>query len=122
MFAHYTRDHGEAMKQLNSMNVDELLAVKARIDAAISSRIERERKLLTASLQRLDSIAGKSAKAPRKALAGGHTKRKSLAAKYRNPSSPRETWAGRGLKPRWLVAALKDGKKLSDFAIDRTRK
>jgi DNA-binding protein H-NS len=43
-----------------------------------------------------------------------------LAAKYRNPSNPKETWAGRGLKPRWLVAALKAGKKkLADFAVDR---
>ena len=35
--------------------------------------------------------------------------------KYRN--SKGETWAGRGLKPKWVVAALKSGKKLEDFAI-----
>jgi DNA-binding protein H-NS len=40
-----------------------------------------------------------------------------VAAKYRNPANPSETWAGRGLKPRWLVAALKSGKKVDDFAI-----
>src|SRR5262249_17421122 len=28
-----------------------------------------------------------------------------------------ETWAGRGAKPRWLVAAIKGGKKLDDFLI-----
>ena len=28
-----------------------------------------------------------------------------------------ETWAGRGLKPRWLTAAIKGGKKLEDFSI-----
>jgi DNA-binding protein H-NS len=27
------------------------------------------------------------------------------------------TWSGRGLRPRWLVAELKKGKKLQDFAI-----
>lgn len=37
--------------------------------------------------------------------------------KYRNPDKKTETWAGRGLQPRWLRAALKKGKRLSDFAI-----
>jgi hypothetical protein len=40
-----------------------------------------------------------------------------VAAKYRNPDNPAKTWAGRGLKPRWLTAAVKGGKKLEDFAI-----
>jgi DNA-binding protein H-NS len=37
--------------------------------------------------------------------------------KYRNPENPAETWAGRGLKPRWLTTAIKAGKKLEDFSI-----
>lgn len=37
--------------------------------------------------------------------------------KYRNPADKSETWSGRGLRPRWLVAAMKGGKKLDDFAI-----
>lgn len=40
-----------------------------------------------------------------------------LKPKYRNPSNPRQTWAGRGLKPRWVVALLKQGRKLEDIAI-----
>jgi hypothetical protein len=40
-----------------------------------------------------------------------------VAPKYRNPGNPAETWAGRGLKPRWLTAAIASGKKLEDFAI-----
>ncbi|MDP2367237.1 H-NS family nucleoid-associated regulatory protein [Rhodoferax sp.] len=50
-------------------------------------------------------------KAPRKS--GG----KKLKPKYQNPANRIETWAGRGLKPKWIVAALKGGKKLEDFAI-----
>ena len=108
------------MKQISSMSFEELLAVKAKVEAAISSRVEQERKRLVASLQRLDSLAGTATDKLRKARANGHAKRKTLAAKYRNPSNPKETWAGRGLKPRWLVAALKAGKKkLADFAVDR---
>jgi DNA-binding protein H-NS len=45
-----------------------------------------------------------------------------VAPKYRNPENPAETWAGRGLRPRWLVAALKGGKKVEDFAISGSAK
>jgi DNA-binding protein H-NS len=38
--------------------------------------------------------------------------------KYRDPSG--ETWAGRGARPRWLVDAMKGGKKLDDFLIDKS--
>jgi len=38
--------------------------------------------------------------------------------KYRGPSG--ETWAGRGAKPKWLVAAIKGGRKLDDFLIDKS--
>jgi DNA-binding protein H-NS len=38
-----------------------------------------------------------------------------VAPRYRNPENPAETWAGRGLKPRWLTAAIKSGKKPDDF-------
>jgi H-NS histone family len=37
---------------------------------------------------------------------------------YRSPSD--ETWAGRGARPRWLVAAIKGGKKLDDFLIEKS--
>jgi DNA-binding protein H-NS len=104
------------MKQINSMNFDELLALKAKVEAAIATRVAQERKRLTASLQRLDDISGS---AGRRGRPNGSGKGRTLAAKYRNPENPRETWAGRGLKPRWLAAALKGGKKkLSDFAIE----
>jgi DNA-binding protein H-NS len=34
---------------------------------------------------------------------------------YRSPSG--ETWAGRGARPRWMVAAMKKGKKMESFLI-----
>jgi DNA-binding protein H-NS len=40
-----------------------------------------------------------------------------VAPKYRNPENPEETRAGRGLKHRWLAAAIKAGKQLDDFLI-----
>ena len=39
--------------------------------------------------------------------------------KYRNPANPAETWAGRGMPPKWLSAQLAQGRKLEDFLIAR---
>ena len=49
---------------------------------------------------------------------GSVLKGRMVPPKYRGPSG--ETWAGRGAKPRWLVAAIKGGKKLDDFLIDKS--
>jgi len=49
---------------------------------------------------------------------GSALKGKKVPPKYRSRSG--ETWAGRGAKPRWLVAAIKGGKKLDDFLIDKS--
>lgn len=42
---------------------------------------------------------------------------RSVAPKFRNEATG-ETWSGRGLKPKWLSAALESGKSLEDFAIN----
>jgi DNA-binding protein H-NS len=49
---------------------------------------------------------------------GSALRGRKVPPKYRGPSG--ETWAGRGAKPRWLVAAIKGGKKLDDFLIDKS--
>ena len=111
----------DAIKLISSMNFDELLAIKAKVEAAIETRISEEHRRLTASLERLESLSKTTKGIRGSARSNGHAKR-TLAAKYRNPANPKETWAGRGLRPRWLVAALKGGKKkLADFAVDRKR-
>ncbi len=45
------------------------------------------------------------------ALAG-----RTVAPKYRNPTNG-DTWSGRGLKPRWMVAALAGGASIEEFKI-----
>ena len=37
--------------------------------------------------------------------------------KYRNPDNPAQTWAGRGLKPKWYRQALASGRKEKDLLI-----
>lgn len=48
----------------------------------------------------------------------GRAKGSASPAKYRGPNG--ETWSGgRGRKPRWVTAALKEGRSLEEFAISK---
>lgn len=47
---------------------------------------------------------------------GGASTGAKVAPKYRDPATG-ATWSGRGLKPKWVAAAIDAGKKLEDFAI-----
>jgi DNA-binding protein H-NS len=95
---------------LKSMTIEKLVKMKADIESVLASKISAERSALEDELSKLDRMRGGG-----KAKRGGG--RGVVAAKYRNPENPGETWAGRGLRPRWLTAALKGGKKIEDFAL-----
>lgn len=97
-----------------SMPLDNLLALREEIDAVIASRIEEERRELATRMARLDRFY-----ADKIVGAGAPRKTGPLPPKYCNPKDPRETWAGRGRLPRWMNAALKGGKKIDDFRIER---
>jgi DNA-binding protein H-NS len=104
---------------LKTMSVAKLQELKAKVDAAISEKVQARRHELETELSKLHGYAG-AGRRGRPPGRGGP--RGAVAPKYRNPENPSETWAGRGLKPRWLVAATKGGKKLEDFAIVAAKK
>jgi DNA-binding protein H-NS len=99
---------------LKTMTIAKLQDLKSQVEAAITAKISERRHELESELSKLD---GHSGGARRGKPPGRGGPRGAVAPKYRNPENPAETWAGRGLKPRWLVAALKGGKKIEDFAI-----
>lgn len=102
------------MKNIRSMSFEELVKTRAEIEAAIELHAAQERRDLIAALRQVDSRSLSNGRGAR----GVHAlKGKKLPALYRNPKKRSETWAGRGNKPRWLAAALKQGKKLESFAI-----
>lgn len=103
---------------LKSMSIDNLSKLQAQVEAALSSKVAEERRELEAKLSQLSRLGDGHGSGLRGRPRGGLSLRgRSVAPKYRNPENPSETWAGRGLKPRWLTAAMKSGKKLEDFAI-----
>jgi DNA-binding protein H-NS len=98
---------------LKTMPIAKLQALKSQVEAAISAKVTERRRELETELAKLTGYdgRGKAGKFGRGARMGA------VAPKYRNPENPTETWAGRGLKPRWLTAAIKGGKKQDDFLI-----
>ena len=102
------------MPNLKGMNVEALMDLRKRVDemllehrAKIQQQLEKMDKTI-AVVGRLRIVRG-----GRSALKG-----RKVPPKYRGLSG--ETWAGRGARPRWLVAAIKGGKKLDDFLIDKS--
>jgi DNA-binding protein H-NS len=89
---------------LSAMSVDALLKLREDINKILDRKANELRSQL--------SMLGHQRRGPLKG--------RKVPPKYRSPSG--ETWAGRGARPRWLVAALKRGKKIDDFLIQRRRR
>jgi DNA-binding protein H-NS len=96
---------------LKSMSIEKLVALKGQVEAMLSSKVVEQRRTLESELSKLGRFEGGKSTSK---VARGYG---AVAPKYRNPENPTETWAGRGLKPRWLTAAIKSGKKADDFLI-----
>src|SRR5262245_8093489 len=98
---------------LLAMSVEAIMDLRNQIDETLSKR----RAVLEKQLEWMDRASAVVSGA--RVVRGGRSvlKGRKVPAKYRSPSG--ETWAGRGVKPRWLVAAIKRGKKLDDYLIDK---
>jgi DNA-binding protein H-NS len=95
---------------LSRMTVEALMDLRKRVDEML---VEHRAKLIE-QLERIAVVGG-----TRVVRGGGSTlKGRKVPPKYRSRSG--ETWAGRGARPHWLVAAIKGGKKLDDFLIDKS--
>ena len=99
-----------AKVNLSGMSVEALMDLRERVEGLLSERHAE----LEKQLERI-AVVGDA-----RVVRGGGSglKGKKVPPKYRGPSG--ETWAGRGARPRWLVVAIKGGKKLDDFIIDKS--
>jgi DNA-binding protein H-NS len=95
-----------AKVSLARMNVEALMNLRKQVDERLAElRAELEKQL--------DALIGQSKRKGKSSLRG-----RKVPPKYR--SAKGETWAGRGARPKWMVEALKKGKKLEDFLIDKS--
>ena len=106
---------------LEAMSIDDLWSLHEKISGILSARITSEKRELEKRLAVLNRGAGgfEGGDGPESYNANGKARRKypRVFPKYRNPQTPSETWSGRGKQPRWLVAAIKTGRKIDDFRI-----
>jgi DNA-binding protein H-NS len=93
---------------LSAMSVEALLKLRDDINKILDRKANELRSQLSMLGARGSLKAGSASLRGRK-----------IPPKYRGPGGL--TWAGRGAKPRWLVAAIKRGKKADDFLIDKRR-
>ena len=97
-----------ARVNLSDMTIEALMDLRRRVDQMLFER----RAELEKQLERMAVVGGRGGRS------GSALRGTKVSPKYRSPSG--DTWAGRGAKPRWLVAAIKGGKKLDDFLIDKS--
>jgi DNA-binding protein H-NS len=105
--------------ELESMSLDDLWSLHERISAILSARIKAEKHELEKRLAVLDRGMGTIVQPAGDARLIGEKQRRKyprVLPKYRNPQTA-ETWSGRGKLPRWLVAAMKSGRKIEEFRI-----
>jgi DNA-binding protein H-NS len=94
-----------ARMNLTSMSVDDLLQLRDEVGRVLSRKAGELQQQLAA----LGADVGR--RGGRRSAMKGRT----VPPKHRGPGG--ETWAGRGARPRWLAALLKEGRKLEEFAI-----
>ena len=102
-------------------NLQELIAQRAALEAKIgelqsSARFEAVAKVKALIVEHGLTAADISGKVSSTRVAGEPKSPSKVAAKYRNAATG-ESWTGRGLKPKWMTAALAGGAKIEDFAI-----
>jgi len=94
----------------DQLTVKELRDLEAKVLNAIALARERERKPKWTALAEQYGFTVRE-------LFGGRSECKSTVPKYANPENPSHTWIGRGRRPRWLVAKMRKGAKLQQFAL-----
>jgi DNA-binding protein H-NS len=101
-----------AKPSLSRMDVQSLMDLRKRVEEALfEHRAVLEKQL--ALLHGETAISARRRGGRRRSTLKG----RKVPAKYRDRSG--NTWAGRGAKPRWLVAAMKGGRKLESFLIKK---
>jgi DNA-binding protein H-NS len=97
--------------ELERMSSDNLWSLHLEVAQLLQEKIKAERLALEKRLRVLNTpLLLKTPVSERRPYPP-------VSPKYRNPERPSETWSGRGKQPRWLVAHLKSGRRIDDFAI-----
>jgi DNA-binding protein H-NS len=90
---------------------------KILAEKLVAEKFELERRL---ALLRQSHFISEPGGAEAETESGATPRHAKLPPKYRNDSVAGETWTGRGKRPRWLVEAIRLGRKIDEFRIGET--
>ena len=104
---------------LNTLSLHELHELVANAERVLKERQKEARKGVMAQIRALADEVGLTVTFQEEGPATRASSRKGgkVAAKYRNPDNPAQTWTGRGVKPRWLQSLLDQGRDISEFTL-----
>lgn len=94
----------------DSMSNTRLWDFYIELGSKLAAKLEAEAALLQ---RRLDELQ-RRADAPAR---GRAERKRAVAAKFRNPRPPFQTWSGRGTQPSWVKEALRDGLTMDSLRI-----
>lgn len=102
--------------KVDDLSLKDITSLEQELQKAKAQVRDRERKALKAKIDKLMvgsgftifEIYGVASKKRGKSVS---------VARYANPDDPTDTWTGRGRKPNWVLAQLKKGKDIEEFAI-----
>jgi DNA-binding protein H-NS len=99
---------------LETMSLDELKSIKRDLDKAITNFDQRRK---AEAKRDLEAKAREHGFSLAELVDAKGSKRGPVAAKYRNPENPDQTWSGRGRQPAWYKNALENGTDPDTLAI-----
>lgn len=105
---------------LKALSLKDLKTLKNRVEKEIARRATTEKKKALKELAAIAAARGFDLNELLGAPRGRATTRRAKpvrgrarsAAKYRNPADPKQTWSGRGRKPKWVQDWLAAGNPL----------
>jgi len=102
---------------VDKLSLKDLMELDQKVQKAIATIKEHERADLKSKIEKMAAESGFAMSelftAPRRGVPKGST----LTPKYANPDNASETWAGRGRKPKWLVAKMDKSGSIDKFLI-----
>jgi DNA-binding protein H-NS len=108
---------------VNELSTEEIKSLVERCQAELEHREHSEKKIAIAEIKAIADRAGLivsfSDMGLLKRKAGPKTGTKAKI-KYRNPVTGEE-WCGRGLKPKWIIDFIAEGKCIEDYLTDEFR-
>jgi len=102
-------------READALKKKEAAGVVARIKEAIHHYELTAEDLFSGRGSKRSSASKGAANGAAKRSQGATLKGKKVAAKYGDENG--NTWSARGSQPKWLTAALENGRKIEDFLV-----